>query len=58
MDEFIAQLLKEKQQKILLHQNAIYERIQRKTMNVMGPPCRLRESLETANKEQDSCFYQ
>ena len=58
MDEFIAQLLKEKQQKILLHQNAIYERIQRKTMYVMGPPCKLWESLETTNKEQDSCFYQ
>ena len=36
MDEFIAQLLKEKQQKILLHQNAIYERIQRKSCTLWG----------------------
>ena len=29
MDEFMAQLLKEKQQKVLLHQDSIYEKIQR-----------------------------
>ena len=54
MDEFMAQLLKEKRQHILLHQNAIYEKIQTKNMDVMGPLCKLSESLETANKEQDS----
>ena len=29
MDEFLAQLLKEKRQKVLLHQDSIYEKIQR-----------------------------
>ena len=53
MDEFTAQFLKEKRQKILLHQDAIYEKIQRKNMDVMGPLCKLWKSLETANKEQD-----
>ena len=37
MDEFMAQLLKEKQQKLLLHQDTVYEKIQRKSMDVMGP---------------------
>ena len=50
----MAQLLKEKPQKGLLPQNAIYEKTQRKNMNVMGPPCKLLESLETANAEQNS----
>ena len=50
----MAQLLKEKPQKGLLPQNAIYEKTQRKNMNVMGPPCKLLESLETANEEQNS----
>ena len=54
MDEFMAQLLKEKRQKILLQQDAIYEKVQRKNMDVMGPLCKLWESLVTANKEQDS----
>ena len=53
MDEFMVQLLKEKLQKILLHQGAIYEIIQ-KRMGVMGPLCKLWESAETANKEQGS----
>ena len=53
MDQFTAQFLKEKRQKILLHQDAIYEKIQRKNMDVMGPLCKLWKSLETANKEQD-----
>ena len=53
MDEFMVQLLKEKLQKILLHQGAIYEIIQ-KSMGVMGPLCKLWESAETANKEQGS----
>ena len=35
MDELIAQLLKEKRKKILLHQDVIYEKIQRKSMDVM-----------------------
>ena len=54
MDEFTAQLLKEKRQKMLLHQDAIYEKIHRKNMDFMGPLCKLWESLETAIKEQDS----
>ena len=54
MDELMAQLLKEKRWKILLRQDAIYERIQRKNMDIMEPLCNLWESLETANKEQDS----
>ena len=49
----MAKILKEKQQKVLL-QDAIYEKIQRKNMDVMGPKCKLRESLETVNKVQDS----
>ena len=55
MDEFMAQLLKENRQKILLHHDVIYEKIQRKNMDVMGPLYKqLWESLETANKEQES----
>ena len=54
MDEFMAQPLKEKEQKMLLQQDAIYEKVQRKNMDVLGPLCKLWESLETANKEQDS----
>ena len=54
MDEFMAQLLKEKRQKILLQQDAIYEKVQRKNMDVMGPLCKLWQNLETADKEQDS----
>ena len=54
MDEFMAQILKQKRQIILLQQDAIYEKIQRKNMNVMEPLCKLWESLETTNKEQDS----
>ena len=54
MDEFMAQLLKEKRQKILLQQDAIYENVQRKNMDVLGPLCKLWESLETAKKEQGS----
>ena len=50
MDEFMAQLLKEKRQKILPQQDAINEKVQRKNMDVMGPLCKLWESLETANK--------
>ena len=50
----MAQLLKEKPQKGLLPQNAVHEKTQRKNMDVMGPPCKLWESLETANEEQDS----
>ena len=49
----MAKILKEKQQKVLL-QDAIYEKIQRKNMDVMGPKCKLCESLETVNKVQDS----
>ena len=49
MDEFMAQLLKEKQWKVLLHQDAIYEKIQKKK-DVMGLLCKLWESLERANK--------
>ena len=45
MDKFTAQLLKEKRQKLLLHQDAIYEKIQSKNMNIMGPLCKLWESL-------------
>ena len=40
MDEFMAQLLKEKQQKPLLHQDTVYEKIQIKSMDVMGPLCK------------------
>ena len=54
LDGFMAQPLKEKRQKILLQQDAIYEKVQRKNMDVMGPLCKLWESLVTANKEQDS----
>ena len=54
MDELMAQLLKKKRQKNLLHQDAIYEKIQRNKMDVMGPLCKVWKSLETANKEQDS----
>ena len=50
MDEFMAQILKEKRQKFLHQQDAIYEKVQRKNMDVMGPLCKLWESLETANK--------
>ena len=50
MDELIAQLLKEKRKKILLHQDVIYEKIQRKSMDIMGRLCKLWESLETANQ--------
>ena len=50
----MAQLLKEKINKILLHQDAIYEKIQRKNMDVMGPLYKLWESLEIPNKEQHS----
>ena len=39
---------------MLLHQDVIYEKIHRKNMDVMGPLCKLWESLETAIKEQDS----
>lgn len=56
MDEFMAQLLKKKRQKVLLHQDATYENIQRINMDVMGSLCRLWECLETANKEQNTCF--
>ena len=56
MDEFMAHLLKEKLQKILLHQDAVFEEMQRKNIDIMGPLCRPWESLETANKEQDSLF--
>ena len=49
MDEFMAQLLKEKQWKVLLHQDAIYEKIQKKKDD-MGLLCKLWESLERANK--------
>ena len=49
----MAKILKEKQQKVLL-QDAIYEKIQRKNMDVMEPKCKLCESLETVNKVQDS----
>ena len=52
MNELMVQLLKEKRQKILLAQDTI-EKIQ-KNMNVMGPLCKLWESLEIANKELDS----
>ena len=41
MDEFMALLLKEKRQKVFLHQDAIYEKIKRKSMDVMGPLCQL-----------------
>ena len=34
MDEFMAQLLKEKRQKILLQQDAIYKKVQRKGATV------------------------
>ena len=55
MDEFMAQLLKENRPKILLQHDVIYEKIQRKNMDVMGPLCKqLWENLETANKEQES----
>ena len=54
MNEFMVQLLKEERQKILLQQDAFYEKILRKIMNVMGPLRKLWESLETSNKEQDS----
>ena len=50
----MAQLLKDKRQKILLQQDSIYEKVQSKNMDVMGPLCNLWESLETTNKEQDS----
>ena len=50
----MVQLQKEKRQKILLQQDAIYEKVQRKNMNIMGPLCKLWGSLERANKEQDS----
>ena len=53
MDEFMTQLLKQKRQKILLQQDAIYEKVQRKDMDVVGPLCKLWEHLETANKERD-----
>ena len=53
MDEFMAQFLIEKRQKILLQKDAIYERTQIKDMDVMRQLCKLQESLETANKEQD-----
>ena len=36
MDEFMAQLLKEKRWKVLLHQDAIYEKIQRKKQMLWG----------------------
>ena len=52
MDEFMAQLLRGKHQKVLLHQDAIYRKIQRKNMDVMGPLCKLRKSLEIVNKER------
>ena len=35
----MAQLPKEKRQKILLHQDAIYEKIQRRNISDMGPLC-------------------
>ena len=58
MDEFMAQLLEEKRQKILLQQDAIHKKIQKKNMDVMGP-LKLWESLETANKRARLiCFYQ
>ena len=50
MDELKAQLLKEKRKKILLHQDVIYEKMQRKSMDLMGQLCKLWESLETANQ--------
>ena len=53
MDEFMAQLLKEKRQEILLQQAAIYKNIQRKNMGITRPLCKLWKSLETVNKEQD-----
>ena len=36
----------------------LWKNIQRKNIYVKGPLCKLWESLETANKEQDSSFYQ
>ena len=50
IDELKAQLLKEKRKKILLHQDVIYEKMQRKSMDLMGQLCKLWESLETANQ--------
>ena len=50
----MAQLLKKKRQKILLQQDAIYEKVQRKNVDVMGSLYKVWKSLERANKEQDS----
>ena len=41
MDEFMAQFLIEKRQKILRQQDAIYERTQIKDMDVMRQLCKL-----------------
>ena len=41
-------------QKVLLHQDVIYEKMQRKNMDIMVPLRKLWEALKTANKEQDS----
>ena len=41
MDEFMAQFLIEKRQKILLQKDAIYERTQIKDMDVMRQLCKL-----------------
>ena len=51
MDEFILQFLKGKHQKALLAQDLIYERIQKKNLDVMGPLQKLSQSLEQAKGE-------
>ena len=50
----MVQLLKEKRQKVLLYQDAIYKKIQRKKKDVMGPLCKLWGSSIATNKEHHS----
>ena len=49
-DESILQLLKKKLQKSLLAQDMLYEIIQKKNLNVMGPLGKLFQSLEQAKR--------
>ena len=51
MDEFILQFLKGKHQNALLAQDLIYERIQKKNLDVMGSLQKLSQSLEQAKVE-------
>ena len=54
LDKFILQLVKEKRQKALLAQDMLYEKIQKKNVDVMGPLRKLLQFLEQAKREGEN----